>query len=87
MRTVLYTGVTNNLHIRLGEHKEKAGTSGSFRGKYLCIHILYDEVIYGPMTAINREKRIKRWTRAKKIENLYKPEFHALDAPENNFQE
>ncbi|WP_317195361.1 GIY-YIG nuclease family protein [Rufibacter roseolus] len=33
-KTVLYTGVTNDLEVRLQQHKENRGKPESFAGKY-----------------------------------------------------
>jgi len=33
-KTVLYTGVTNNLKRRLQQHRENRGKSGAFAGRY-----------------------------------------------------
>ena len=63
---VLYTGVTNNLERRVGEHKNKKGSS--FTRKYnvtkLVFYERFDQVDY----AIAAEKKIKAGSRAKKIE-------------------
>jgi putative endonuclease len=40
-KTVLYTGVTNNLKRRLFEHKEDAlGQKKTFAGKYNCHYLV-----------------------------------------------
>jgi putative endonuclease len=60
-RTVLYTGVTNDLATRLVEHYLNKGTSKSFAGKYFCYHLIYFERYENINDAIAREKEIKRW--------------------------
>lgn len=35
-RTVLYTGVTNDLERRLYEHSQNLGYAGRFTGRYQC---------------------------------------------------
>ncbi|MFC5271588.1 GIY-YIG nuclease family protein [Adhaeribacter terreus] len=65
-KTVLYTGVTNDLEIRLAQHYQNRGDKSSFTGKYHCYKLLYFETFPGIEQAIAREKEIKGWTRAKK---------------------
>ena len=66
-KTVLYTGVTNNLKRRLYEHENGiAEYSNSFTGKYNVHYLLYFEHHQYILDAINREKQIKGWSRAKK---------------------
>ncbi|WP_340199352.1 GIY-YIG nuclease family protein [Ascidiimonas sp. W6] len=67
-KTVLYTGVTNNLSRRLEEHyKYSEHGSKSFTGRYNCYYLLYYEAFEGMEEAIKREKEIKKWRRDKKI--------------------
>ena len=61
---VLYIGVTNNLHRRIREHKE--GQIEGFTKKYHVYKLVYYEEYHEVITAINREKQLKRWTRVKK---------------------
>ena len=69
-KTVLYTGVTNDLKRRLEEHYQDSITSKkSFAGKYNCIYLIYFEVFEYIQHAIEREKQIKGWSRQKK-ENI-----------------
>ena len=65
-KTVLYIGVTNELQRRILEHQENKGTNNSFAGKYYCYKLIYWERFDFPMDAIDREKQLKRWSRAKK---------------------
>jgi putative endonuclease len=65
-RTVLYTGVTNNLERRLYEHSEGLGEARKFTGRYQCNLLVYFESSTDAKQAIAREKQIKNWTRAKK---------------------
>ena len=66
-KTVLYTGVTNNLPYRLWQHKEEAKTmKKTFAGKYNCHYLLYYELFDYIQDAIDREKEIKGWIRKKK---------------------
>ncbi len=66
-RTVLYTGVTNDLVRRMAEHFENNEEhKRSFAGKYFCYNLIYYEHYTDIRVAIAREKQIKGWTRAKK---------------------
>ena len=67
-RTVLYTGVTNDLKRRLDEHCNTLN-KGAFTSKYNCFYLIYYEHFTDIREAIKREKQIKGWTRLKK-ENL-----------------
>ena len=69
-RTVLYTGVTNNLHRRLFEHKTKKNPN-SFTSKYNVEFLIYYEKFGWIQQAIEREKEIKNLSREKKL-NLIK---------------
>ena len=67
-KTVIYTGVTNNLKRRLFEHQEDSiGEKKTFAGKYNAINLVYYERHQDIEDAINREKQIKGWLRQKKI--------------------
>jgi putative endonuclease len=61
---VLYTGVTNNLERRLGEHKSKL--IPGFTKKYNVTKLVYFDFTNDVNAAIAQEKRIKGWSRAKK---------------------
>jgi putative endonuclease len=61
----LYTGVTNNVMRRAGEHKRAEGDS--FTSRYHCHLLVYYEAYDLIVDAIAREKAIKGMTRAKKI--------------------
>lgn len=76
-RTVLYTGITNNLERRLTEHYFNKGNSGSFAGTYFCYQLLFYEVFPTSYEAIQAEKYIKGKSRAKK-EALIKEKNHSL---------
>ena len=68
-KTVFYTGVTNNLKIRLNQHKENiiAGNK-SFPSKYNVEFLLYYEKFTWIQETITREKEIKGCCRNKKVE-------------------
>ena len=61
----LYTGITNNLARRMHEHKNKL-ISG-FTRKYNINKLVYFQQFNNPSEAIEAEKKIKGWTRRKKI--------------------
>ena len=55
-KTVLYTGVTNNLSKRLYEHEQNAKTNQThFTGKYKCFYLIYWERFEWIEHAIARE--------------------------------
>lgn len=66
-RTVLYTGVTNDLKQRIQEHYSQRGQKTSFTGKYHAYYLLYFEPHQYINNAIAREKEIKGWVRVKKM--------------------
>ncbi len=67
-KSVLYTGFTNNLEQRLVEHYMNRGKKKTFAGRYYCYYLLYYEVHQYVYNAMDREKEIKGWTRAKKLD-------------------
>lgn len=58
--------MTNDLSSRLFEHFENRGKPETFAGRFYCYQLIYYERYEQPQMAIDREKQIKRWTRAKK---------------------
>jgi len=70
----LYVGVTNNLERRVFEHKDGAST---FTGRYRLAKLVYFELFPSVTDAIAREKQIKGWLRAKKVELIesFNPEW------------
>jgi putative endonuclease len=63
-RGTLYTGVTNDLRRRVGQHQR--GES-AFTSRYRIGKLVYYETTPDIRAAIEREKQIKGWTRAKKV--------------------
>jgi putative endonuclease len=61
----LYTGITNSIRCRVREHKLKL-TPG-FAAKYNITRLIYFETFEDVRNAIEREKQIKAWTRAKRV--------------------
>ena len=66
---VLYIGVTNNLERRVSEHR--GGQTPGFAKKYRTRRLLYFEEFDRPGDAISREKQIKGWKRARKLELIH----------------
>jgi putative endonuclease len=62
---VLYTGVTNDLARRVYEHRQSL--IAGFTSKYRITRLVYFEEFADVRDAIEREKEIKGWVRAKKI--------------------
>ena len=62
---ILYVGVTNNLMIRVQQHKSK--TIEGFTKRYNVTRLVYHAEFGDVNAAIAAEKRIKGWTRSKKI--------------------
>ena len=67
-KTVLYVGVTNDLAIRLEQHKQNRGEPGTFAGRYYCYKLLYYERHTIVQHAIEREKELKLLSREDKLE-------------------
>jgi putative endonuclease len=65
-KSVLYTGVTNDLIRRVQEHKD--GIIKGFAQKYKCHRLVFFESTDNINAAIEREKQIKAGSRSKKIE-------------------
>ena len=66
----LYTGVTNNLHRRLVEHRE--GKVPGFTSRYRIFRLVHYEVFHDIRNALAREKEIKAWRREKKVRLIEK---------------
>ena len=64
-RTVLYTGVTNDLGRRVQEHRERKDPR-AFTARYRVDQLVYLEAFHDIGIAIEREKQIKGWSRKKK---------------------
>lgn len=65
IRSVFYTGFTNNLIRRIAEHKQ--GLIKGFTKKYQVKFLLFFEETPDVYSAITREKQIKSWGREKKL--------------------
>jgi len=62
----LYVGITNNLMRRILEYRSKS--IPGFTKKYNITKLVYFDSTSDARTAIAREKRIKGWRRARKME-------------------
>ncbi len=65
----LYIGVTANLAQRVYQHKQKQ--SPGFTAKYSINKLVYYETYDAIEFAIQREKQMKEWQRAWKIEKIH----------------
>ena len=74
----LYIGVTNNVAKRVYEHKH--GLVEGFTKKYHVHKLVYFEETNDIREALTREKRMKKWNRAWKIELIEKsnPDWNDL---------
>jgi putative endonuclease len=61
----LYIGMTGDLLKRVFQHKHK--TFEGFSADYNCNRLVWFERFQDPRNAIEREKQLKGWSRAKKI--------------------
>jgi putative endonuclease len=81
-RSTFYIGVTNNLKIRLSQHKEniKIGAK-TFVARYNIEFLVHYEKFNWIYEAIAREKELKGWIRDKKLELIKEsnPNFEFLN--------
>ena len=63
--TTIYTGVTGNLARRVYQHRQNADPN-SFTAKHKVHKLVYYEYTGDVRVALEREKQIKSWSRAKK---------------------
>jgi putative endonuclease len=80
----LYTGVTNDLEHRVRQHK--AGAGSEFTSRYHITRLVYYEAFTDVRQAIEWEKRIKGWTRAKKVALIEERNPHWKDLAEDWFE-
>jgi len=62
---VLYIGMTNSIDKRVWEQKNDL--IGGFSKQYRCHRLVHYESFDDVKRAIDREKQLKRWNRAKKV--------------------
>ena len=81
-RSTFYIGVTNNLKIRLSQHKESIQIGAkTFVARYNIEFLVYYEKFNWIQEAIAREKELKGWIRDKKLELIKEsnPNFEFLN--------
>jgi len=61
----IYIGITNDLIRRVYEHRTKAVPG--FTAKYNITKLVWFETYDDPVSAISREKELKKWRRAWKV--------------------
>ena len=66
----LYVGVTSDLETRAWQHKNNAVEG--FTKQYGVPHLVYYELHGDMLSAIAREKQIKKWNRAWKLDVIEK---------------
>jgi putative endonuclease len=78
-KTTLYIGVTSNLPKRILQHKEHFYIK-SFSAQYNVEYLVYHEAFDNIVTAIAREKELKKWRREKKeaLINSFNPSWEDL---------
>ena len=77
LQGTLYIGVTNNIYRRMIEHRE--GKDGSFTRKYKVYKLMWFEPFTDIHAAIRREKSLKLWPRAWKINLIERDNPHWQD--------
>ena len=81
-RSTYYIGMTNNLKVRLQQHKDNIVLKNkTFASKYGLEYLVYYEKFVWVQEAIAREKELKKWWREKKLELIrsFNPEFEFLN--------
>ncbi len=61
----LYVGMTNDIKKRVYQHKNHL--IPGFTDRYNINRLVYVETVSDPLSAIAREKQIKKWRREKKV--------------------
>jgi putative endonuclease len=79
----LYVGVTSNLASRLEAHR--SSVAEGFTSRYGVGRLVYVELHETMLEAIQREKRVKKWNRAWKIELIEKANPLWADLAEQAF--
>lgn len=73
----LYIGVTNDIVRRIYEHKSKV--VAGFSKRYSVDRLVWFEIYDDPITAITREKELKKWRREWKIRLIEKQNPQWID--------
>jgi|SRR5262249_40712653 len=66
---VLYIGATSNLEQRVWQHKH--GTFEGFSKRYHLTRLVYFEEFDGPKAMVERERQLKGWSRARKLDLIH----------------
>ncbi len=74
---VLYIGATNDLERRVFEHKQ--GLIEGFTKKYRVTRLVYVEEFDGPSDMVTRERQLKGWTRARKLDLIHSQNPEMVD--------
>ena len=81
-RSTYYIGMSNNLKLRLQQHKQNLETGNkTFASKYNIGFLVFYEKFVWVEEAIAREKELKKWRREKKLDLIrnFNPNFEFLD--------
>ena len=81
-RSTYYIGMTNNLKLRLHQHKENIEIrKNTFASRYNVEFLVYYEKFIWVDEAISREKELKKWRRDKKLDLIrsFNSEFKFLN--------
>jgi putative endonuclease len=62
----IYGGITNDIVRRTYEHRTK--TIQGFTSKYNITRLVWFEIYDDPISAISREKELKKWKRSWKVQ-------------------
>jgi putative endonuclease len=76
-RGTLYVGVSNGLIVRVEQHK--AGKGASFTSKYKVNRLVWFQEFADVREAIQREKTMKEWPRAWKVNLIEETNPHWVD--------
>jgi putative endonuclease len=77
----LYIGMTNNIRGRVADHRKFK--QGRYTARYRIYRLVYCEETKYVLNAIAREKELKDWNRARKLESIerHNPAWEDLAAP------
>ena len=76
-RGTLYIGMTNNIIGRVEQHR--AGGGSAFTRKYQIHRLVWYEMHIDVRVAIQREKTMKEWPRAWKVNLIERENLHWMD--------
>jgi putative endonuclease len=77
----IYIGVTNDIVRRVYEHRQKAVPG--FTSKYNITQLVWFEIYDDPISAISREKELKKWRRDWKVQLIEKQNPQWMDLYES----